>query len=660
MSKVVKKPDPWDQSVPTISDSALETVDGKDPGVYKRYTTNGPLVSRELTVEIGAAMAALSISLLTRMIRAIKLPNVQNGNNKISIIEALQDTVIRSGVKELVARMSRATMKKLSLLFSLQNTKQRNIVDCILRIGLPTFLHEKCDVPLFVDFCSSLGLEAGKPYQSSLLDHSIAQTDPIPPYIIHHDPSHEVEEDEETNGGNISNHTPSASHYQRFFPKPSAELERELADEIMLLGTEDLLKSLTVPVLHDMCVELGLLRPTAPPASSSASPAPLHPSLANSTSNDPYHLINLVMDHIFDLVPLDEYSRVHFAQPSLTTSSSSPTLPPTATSQQSPPSSQQIPSSPFLNATENSKKRKRDETGNSTTSTTSSSALANASPTATHAKPPLASPSAPKKAKYVEVSGDESAPPAAGTSTPLNTKKSVPQNESAMEVDTIPTPKDAEAKKARGARPGATAKTPVPLVAAKEPLASASPQSSHGGSSNSTKPGKRGIVSPSVKQASEPIVKPTEDQGVVNSASEDDRASPKRRPARMSAQTHKSKVMASAARSSKTSPPYDDDYSDESSEESSSNSEGDSRPTSSTGKGRSKYQAPPLSNIKKGVTGQDLHNLYNVTDLQDWCKQNRVDHTGKKSAVIKRILYSLDPANTKPPPPKKSRKFSSR
>jgi hypothetical protein len=79
-----------------------------------------------------------------------------------------------------------------------------------------------------------------------------------------------------------------------------------------------------------------------------------------------------------------------------------------------------------------------------------------------------------------------------------------------------------------------------------------------------------------------------------------------------------------------------------------------------SGKGRAKYQAPPLTNIKKGVTGQDLHNLYNVTDLQEWCRQHGVDHTGKKSAVIKRILYQLDPTNAKPPPPKKSRRFNSR
>jgi hypothetical protein len=48
-----------------------------------------------------------------------------------------------------------------------------------------------------------------------------------------------------------------------------------------------------------------------------------------------------------------------------------------------------------------------------------------------------------------------------------------------------------------------------------------------------------------------------------------------------------------------------------------------------------------FSNIKKGVSAEDLHNLYNVTDLQEWCKRNNLNYTGKKPAIIKRILHYL-------------------
>jgi len=57
---------------------------------------------------------------------------------------------------------------------------------------------------------------------------------------------------------------------------------------------------------------------------------------------------------------------------------------------------------------------------------------------------------------------------------------------------------------------------------------------------------------------------------------------------------------------------------------------------------RQKYIAPPLGNIKKGITKEDLHNLYNVTDLQEFCKKEGLDHNGKKSLVIKRILNYLE------------------
>lgn len=51
-----------------------------------------------------------------------------------------------------------------------------------------------------------------------------------------------------------------------------------------------------------------------------------------------------------------------------------------------------------------------------------------------------------------------------------------------------------------------------------------------------------------------------------------------------------------------------------------------------------KHVSPPLENIKKGITGQELHNLYNFKDLQIWCKQQNLNYIGKKGVLIKRIL----------------------
>lgn len=631
MSKVGKKPDPWNQTVPTISDSALETVDGKDPGMYKRYLANGSIISRELTIEISAAMAALSISLLNRMIRVSKLPNIQQGANKTAIIEAFQDTVIRLGIKQLVARMSRATLKKLSLLFSLQNTKQRNIVDSILRVGLPAFLHEKCDIPLFADFCVILGLEAGKYISPHLLDGTEPPSEPNPPYITYPAKS---SSDTPSNGHDTS----SQSDNERFIPKASVDLERELADEIMLLGMEDLLKSFTVPILHDICVELGLLSSSP---TGSASPAPSHSSFADSNSNDPFNLINLIMDNVFDLIPLPEYVSTQLVpnspstpQPSSTTASSSNT--------------DKAPPSPFLNATENAKKRKRDEVESSTASSEA--------PTSTSAtKPSLSSPSKSKKAKYAETSENgeshATAAPSAPDANPVPPTKqeSTTEISASMDIDTK-TPTKPEVKKGRPGRPPSAAKASPAPPAADETISATSAPTEPGSTS---KPGKKGVSPSPNKTGSESPAKIADENGSSSTAGEDDKTPPKRRQTRANGIPSRS---AGRPRSAKFAL-MDEDYEDDTSEDSVSDE--DVRPAAS-GKGRAKYQAPPLSNIKKGVTGQDLHNLYNVTDLQDWCRQNKVDHTGKKSAVIKRILYTLDPVNAKPPPPKKSRRFSSR
>jgi len=77
--------------------------------------------------------------------------------------------------------------------------------------------------------------------------------------------------------------------------------------------------------------------------------------------------------------------------------------------------------------------------------------------------------------------------------------------------------------------------------------------------------------------------------------------------------------------------------------------------TEQKAKKKGKYVCPPLENIKEGITADELRDLYNVTDLQDWCKQHDVTHVGKKSVVIKNILYFLD-TGEKPKTPKSSPK----
>jgi len=79
-------------------------------------------------------------------------------------------------------------------------------------------------------------------------------------------------------------------------------------------------------------------------------------------------------------------------------------------------------------------------------------------------------------------------------------------------------------------------------------------------------------------------------------------------------------------------------------------------PDESGSKKRTKYQCPPLTNIKKGITREELHNLYNQTDLQEYCKEQEMLHTGKKSVIIKRILNFLETGNKETASAKKGKK----
>lgn len=715
MSKITRKGDLWNQTVPTVTDSAIETVDGKDPGTYKRYDANGTRVSRELTVEIGAGMAALSIQLLARIARLMKLPAAHTAPNKSIIIEAFQDLVIRSGVKLLVSRMTRATMKRISLVFGLGNTKQRNIVDHILRVGLPVFLHEKCDVPLFVDFCGILGLESGKCSEPSSDHNSSTQQDPQPPYITYNrthglvlttnpvdgsftaEPA--VQDDDETSTG-----TRLLSHAS-FLAKSSAELERELADEIMLMGMEDLLRALTVPTLHEIAVEMNLIPPPGvDPATMTGSTSSLQNSSSSNLARDitrefavnpprePHFYISIIMDHVFDLVPLQEYVK-HIPA---TLPTPGPSF--SSTSETGTSTNQIPPSSPFMSSVENAKKRKANDpsvlaqpldldtpTKPSTTSSTGNGAANGSS----HAS---------KKAKISETES-------ISTSQPDISPDAATHDESASSMQ-LDSGSGSDAKRGRGRQPKASTAAPASTApTSASPSSSSSMQVSTSSATDSTaaqgtpngrdKNAKRSSAAP-VTPSTAPAVKVPEDVDSSNheeesseeseesaeEASEDksssistplnSRASRRAKTQAMhgspssglySQRTPKSSGAKGQPSSSGKGGPKSPEHMEEEEEytdDDDSSSEEEVRTTPTGGKGRAKYQAPPLSQIKKGISGQELHNLYNVTDLQEWCRLHKADHTGKKSAVIKRILYTLDPANTKPPPPKRSRRFSTR
>lgn len=708
MSKVARKADVQSPAVPLVADNAIETVDGKDPGVYRRYDQNGIAVSRELTVEIGAGMSVLSMPLLGRVARLMKLPSINSASTKVSIIEAFQDLVIRSGVKILVSRMTRATMKRISLNFGLPNTKQRNIVDHIIRIGLPTFLHEKCDVPLFLDLCAILGLEAGKYVDNGNSSDSDPDAPSQAPYIVYTGPSDNAQSQ---NGADAASSMSAStdlsnleiSHFQpppnsSFFAKSSAELERELADEIMLMGMEDILQSLTIPTLHEIASEMALLPLSAATQMGiPSSPAHMHMHL----SHEPHFYIGIIMDHIFDLIPLDEYLK-HLPIP---VAPAPAPIPSKETPSSSNTNISAPPSSPFVQTADKLKKRKGDDptllpveaiaspsTSNDVTSTLHTSSATNAS-----------SANSNKKAKISENS--VSAPVA----TP--SAESLPDTSTSMEVDAKQSSKaepavTPEPKRARGRPPKAST---VAAAAVSPPSAlTSSPPSVNAASSPTTAPtssvaaaennnSKNGpsrrsatVQEPSPAKIGSKDASLSGNEGDNSKADEEEAESlskilDQQSPSLSSGRApRKAKTAAQQSHSPSTSTPtsnlkspksvanskqqgsksgersQDEEEEEEYEESDESSSEDEVRTTPTGGKGRAKYQAPPLTHIKKGITGQDLHNLYNVTDLQDWCRQHKVDHTGKKSAVIKRILYTLDPLNAKPPPPKKARRFASR
>lgn len=67
---------------------------------------------------------------------------------------------------------------------------------------------------------------------------------------------------------------------------------------------------------------------------------------------------------------------------------------------------------------------------------------------------------------------------------------------------------------------------------------------------------------------------------------------------------------------------------------------------------KAKTARPPIDDIVKGITQDELQNNYNLQDIKTWCRGHELPTTGKKSVLIRNILAFL---NTGARPKKKSK-----
>ena len=71
---------------------------------------------------------------------------------------------------------------------------------------------------------------------------------------------------------------------------------------------------------------------------------------------------------------------------------------------------------------------------------------------------------------------------------------------------------------------------------------------------------------------------------------------------------------------------------------------------------RTPYVSPPLSTIVKGqYSAADLHNKFNLTDLQKYTKQEGLKSSGQKKNIIKRIVAYLETGKKDESTPKKGK-----
>lgn len=223
---------------------------------------------REVTKEIATGFGLATPNVIRDVLKALKLPPIGTKN---SMIQAIEDTVMKHGIQLFLAKFKKQTLKQIGLMLEVE-PKIRTILDIIMTHGLPAFLQQKCDVKLLQECCRMLGLDPGSALDSS---STVAKT--------------------------------------------SEELEREIADEVMLMGTDEMLRSLPLNVLTELARDLGILPPITD--------INAIPTFPNGREVTVLALTESIMDKIFDLVSVQHYLAI--AQPPRThqnsTESGSPT-----------------------------------------------------------------------------------------------------------------------------------------------------------------------------------------------------------------------------------------------------------------------------------------------------------------------------------------------
>jgi hypothetical protein len=161
---------------------------------------------RELTREISSALQNVNHQTIKRALKIAKVhPTV---STKASLIQAFEEAVMRYGIGEFVSKMNRRLMKQTCKALQIADVRQKTLIDAIHRMGIVEFLANHCDVMLLKEYSRILGLSS--------------------------DPN------------------------EHFCEKGSQEIEREIADEVMLQGTERFFRRMPLDLVNVRQLSLSL------------------------------------------------------------------------------------------------------------------------------------------------------------------------------------------------------------------------------------------------------------------------------------------------------------------------------------------------------------------------------------------------------------------
>lgn len=163
----------------------------------QQQLASAAIKNRELTKEVSAALQNVNINTIKAALKVGKFNPTSNA--KAALIQNFEDCIIKQGISEFVSRLQRKTLKITCRACEIENPRQRALADEILRIGISDFLSIKCEVNLLREFGRVLGLDK----------------DPVVKYL----------------------------------DKTATELEKEIADEIMLIGMEHFLRKMPLELI---------------------------------------------------------------------------------------------------------------------------------------------------------------------------------------------------------------------------------------------------------------------------------------------------------------------------------------------------------------------------------------------------------------------------